>query len=147
MENLSPSTSFAWTPFRIAPFFSERVWGISDLHPWYDQVAAGDPIGEAWLTGDQCVIASGLHAGKTLGALFADEPEELLGKAAPCNDGSPLLIKVLFVREKLSVQVHPDDRDGAKIWRTTRQDGVLVRAGGGTGRAGCLWTQAGRLAE
>jgi len=114
MENISPFASFAWAPFRIAPFFSERVWGIRDLHPWYDEVAKGDPLGEAWLTGDQCVVASGPHAGKTLGALFADSSEFLLGKSAPFSAGSPLLVKVLFVREKLSVQVHPDDQMAQK---------------------------------
>ena len=113
MENSSQSACFAWAPFRIAPFFSERVWGIRNLHPWFDQVAKGEPLGEAWLTGDQCLVASGPHAGKTLGALFAESPEFLLGKSAPYN-GSPLLIKVLFVREKLSVQVHPDDRMAQK---------------------------------
>jgi len=113
MENLTQSASFAWVPFRLAPSFSERVWGVQDLHPWFDKVAAGAPIGEAWLTGDQCIVASGPHAGKTLGVLFAESSEALLGKAAPCN-GSPLLIKVLFVREKLSVQVHPDDQMAQK---------------------------------
>jgi mannose-6-phosphate isomerase len=114
MEKGLQSASSAWAPFRITPFFSERVWGIRDLHPWYDKVAGEEPIGEAWLTGDQCVVASGPQSGKTLGALFAERPEFLLGKAAPCNGGSPLLVKVLFVREKLSVQVHPDDQMAQK---------------------------------
>jgi mannose-6-phosphate isomerase len=97
-------------PFRIAPGFVGRVWGYRDLRPWYDLIAeSGDPIGEVWLTGDECLVATGPHAGKTLGRLFAEAPEEMLGKAAP-RCGSPLLIKVIFAREKLSVQVHPDDR-------------------------------------
>jgi mannose-6-phosphate isomerase len=95
-------------PFRIAPRFVERVWGYHDLHPWYDKIADGDPIGEVWLTGDECLVANGSYAGKTLGGVFAEAPDEMLGKAAP-QSGSPLLIKVLFAREKLSVQVHPDD--------------------------------------
>jgi mannose-6-phosphate isomerase len=96
-------------PFRIAPSFVGRVWGCRDLRPWYDRVAeSGDPIGEVWLTGDECVVATGPHTGKTLGDLFAEQPEVMLGKAAPPG-GSPLLIKVIFAREKLSVQVHPDD--------------------------------------
>ena len=33
----------------------------------------------------------------------------MLGEDALSSD-SPLLIKVIFAREKLSVQVHPDDR-------------------------------------
>jgi mannose-6-phosphate isomerase len=129
MEIITQFANSAWAPFRITPWFAERVWGCRDLHPWYDRVVEdGEPIGEAWLTGDQCVVASGAHAGQTLGALFAEAPEELLGaaarrneaaarssKAAPCSieaaarSASPLLIKVIFAKEKLSVQVHPDD--------------------------------------
>ena len=86
-EQFAPSL---WAPFRIAPWFAERVWGYRDLRPWYDRIAeGGKPIGEAWLTGDQCVVASGAHAGQTLGALFAEAPESLLGKAAP-RSASPL---------------------------------------------------------
>jgi mannose-6-phosphate isomerase len=117
MDIVSQSAPIAWAPFRVAPWFAERVWGFRDLHPWYDRVAGGDhPIGEAWLTGEQCVVATGAHAGQTLGALFAENAEALLGPAAPCggpaaalSSASPLLIKVIFAKEKLSVQVHPDD--------------------------------------
>jgi mannose-6-phosphate isomerase len=85
------------------------VWGCRDLHPWYDRVAGqGEPIGEAWLTGDQCVVSSGVHAGQSIAKLFDENPDALLGKASACC-ASPLLIKVIFAREKLSVQVHPDD--------------------------------------
>lgn len=102
----SRSTSLA--PFRMAPRFVARVWGYSDLRPWYDKVAEGEPIGEVWLTGDDSLIATGPHAGKRLDALFAEQPDELLGAGVPAT-ASPLLIKVLFAEQKLSVQVHPDD--------------------------------------
>jgi mannose-6-phosphate isomerase len=101
-------SSSPWAPFRIEPEFVGRVWGYRDLRPWYDRVATSEPIGEVWLTGDQCLAATGPHAGKTLGSLFKEFSAALLGPAAPSPD-SPLLIKVLFAREKLSVQVHPDD--------------------------------------
>jgi mannose-6-phosphate isomerase len=117
MEILSQSTSSEWAPFRIAPSFSERVWGYRDLRPWYDKVAEDQPIGEAWLTGDQCLAMSGAHAGKSLAALFAQDARALLGPAAPLGDegnASPLLIKVIFAKQKLSVQVHPDDRMAQK---------------------------------
>jgi mannose-6-phosphate isomerase len=121
MTNSHQFTSSAWAPFRIAPWFSPRVWGCRDLRPWYDNVVAeGDePIGEAWLTGDHCVVSSGDHSGRALGALFAENPEALLGPEAPHSgnpDGgaSPLLIKVIFAQEKLSVQVHPDDKMAQK---------------------------------
>lgn len=96
-------------PFRVEPRFVGRVWGWKDLHPWYDCEAKSEPIGEVWLTGDDCEVATGPHAGKTLGEVFKELPEAMLGGKAPSGD-SPLLIKVIFAREKLSVQVHPDDR-------------------------------------
>jgi len=99
-------------PFLIEPRFVARVWGYNDLRPWFDRVADREPIGEVWLTGDDCRIGTGAHKGETLAALFRNESAALLGPA-PTNTGSPtsspLLIKLIFAREKLSVQVHPDD--------------------------------------
>ncbi len=95
-------------PFHIEPRFTARIWGYRDLHPWYNRVAESDPIGEVWLTGDDCLVSTGPEAGKRLADVFAEFPGSLLGAGAPSPE-SPLLIKVLFAREKLSVQVHPDD--------------------------------------
>ncbi len=106
---MASSPFSALPPFRMEPRYVPRVWGFRDLHPWYDKVAEGDPIGEVWLTGDDSLVATGPHRGKPLAALFAEEHAALLGPGAPSPE-SPLLIKVLFAREKLSVQVHPDDR-------------------------------------
>ncbi|MGA7858776.1 MAG: type I phosphomannose isomerase catalytic subunit [Terracidiphilus sp.] len=108
-EFVEDDTVFArMAPFRVDPMFVTRVWGYRDLRPWYERVADVDPIGEVWLTGDDCLVATGSHAGKRLGDLFRDAPQALLGDDTPSSD-SPLLIKVIFAREKLSVQVHPDD--------------------------------------
>ena len=96
-------------PFRVEPRFVGRVWGWKDLRPWYDQLAKEEPIGEVWLTGDDCRVATGPHSGKTLSEIFRELPQAMLGEGPPSSD-SPLLIKVIFAREKLSVQVHPDDR-------------------------------------
>ncbi len=103
-----PTLLAAFAPFLIEPVFTARIWGFHDLRPWFDVVAEGDPIGEAWLTGDHCAVVSGVHKGKRLGEVFGEFYRSMLGPGAPVNE-SPLLIKVLFAREKLSVQVHPDD--------------------------------------
>jgi mannose-6-phosphate isomerase len=100
-------------PFLIEPIFVGRVWGYQDLRPWYDRVAPAEPIGEVWLTGDECLAATGPHAGKTLNELFAGFSDSLLGLGAPSPE-SPLLLKVIFAKEKLSVQVHPDDKMAQK---------------------------------
>ena len=108
---ISPFAQMA--PFRVAPLYDPRVWGYRDLRPWFDHVAEGELIGEVWLTGDECLVATGPHTGKKLSGLFREFHEALLGAGAPSPD-SPLLMKVLFAREKLSVQVHPDDKMAQK---------------------------------
>ena len=109
MSEAEQTRSAPISPFRIEPQFVVRVWGFQDLRPWYDHIAQGDPIGEVWLTGDDCLIATGPHRGQRLGSLFAQAPAALLGPDARASS-SPLLIKTIFAREKLSVQVHPDDK-------------------------------------
>jgi len=86
-------------PFRLAPWFSERVWGRKSLRPWYASTGTEELVGEAWLTGPQCVVETGAMAGRTLASM-----QDALGGAE-----FPLLVKILFPNEKLSVQVHPDD--------------------------------------
>jgi mannose-6-phosphate isomerase len=96
-------------PFRIEPQYVGRVWGFLDLRPWYDHASDGEPVGEVWLTGDECKVATGRHTGTTLGRMFSEMPGAMLGTAAAAP-ASPLLLKLLFAKEKLSVQVHPDDK-------------------------------------
>lgn len=104
----SPASSLLVAPFRIEPKFDIRPWGYQDLRPWFDAKADPDPLGEAWLTGDMCVVSTGPYAGKRLDEVFREAHEVLLGPGVPSPD-SPLLIKVIFAEQKLSVQVHPDD--------------------------------------
>ena len=99
-------------PITLAPIFQERIWGVEALPAWYPQPTPGHPIGEAWLTAETCVAASGPHAGKSLAELATLYPEAL---ANTSGVGFPLLIKTLFPREKLSVQVHPNDAEALAL--------------------------------
>ena len=81
-------------PFRLAPWFSERVWGRRDLRPWYESTGTGELVGEAWLTGPECLVETGEMVGRSFASVIAE---------------FPLLVKILFPNDKLSVQVHPDD--------------------------------------
>ena len=110
--NDDPNTiSMLNAPFRLAPYFRTRIWGARSLAPWYDYTIseADEPIGEVWLTGDQCVAETGPCAGMTLDEITQRHAPELLGAEHALERQFPLLMKVLFPREKLSVQVHPDD--------------------------------------
>jgi mannose-6-phosphate isomerase len=67
-------------PIRLSVRLVERVWGRTNLAPWYAESAR--PIGEAWFTAAHDL---------------------------------PLLVKLIFTSERLSVQVHPDDdEDGPR---------------------------------
>ncbi|HWR35598.1 MAG TPA: type I phosphomannose isomerase catalytic subunit [Clostridia bacterium] len=102
-------------PLLLIPHFDERVWGTRDLAPVYSRVVGKEPIGEVWLTGDQCRVANGPLSGQTLSDLCRTYRTELVGDVAPQPDRFPLLIKFLFPKQKLSVQVHPDDQTAQRI--------------------------------
>ncbi len=102
-------------PLLLQPQFHERVWGAGDLAPIYSQEITGNPIGEAWLTGDDCRVTNGPLAGRTLAELTQEFGSSLLGEAAINKSRFPLLIKFLFPKDKLSVQVHPDDEGAAAV--------------------------------
>ena len=80
----------------LAPLFPERT-------------SLPEPIGEVWLTGVDCKIASGPFAGKTLGEAWQEMPPEWRGTRFSEPGDFPVLIKFLFPNDKLSIQVHPDD--------------------------------------
>jgi mannose-6-phosphate isomerase len=80
----------------LAPLFPEK----SNLQ---------EPIGEVWLTGIDCKVASGPFAGKTLGEAWREMPPEWRGTRFAEPGDFPILIKFIFPNDKLSIQVHPDD--------------------------------------
>ena len=105
--------------FKLKPRFVERVWGRTSLAPWYDGAPGtvpGAKIGEAWLTGAECLIEGGEHDGRTLGDLSAQCTGTLDGNVG--GGEFPLLVKMLFPDEKLSVQVHPGDEEANALGLT-----------------------------
>jgi len=94
-------------PFRLAPFFSPRIWGETDWTRWYAGKTFAEPVGEAWLTGEDCLIETGEWAGQRFADVVKQNAAQILGAGAEVE--FPLLLKLLAPREKLSLQVHPDD--------------------------------------
>ena len=98
------------SPSRLAPIFVPRMWGSRSLAPLFDNApAAKDPIGEVWLTGDQCTFASGQLTGRALGEAWTGLSADWIGRRAEARPRIPILVKFIFPAEKLSVQVHPGD--------------------------------------
>jgi mannose-6-phosphate isomerase len=84
------------------------VWGGHRLR------SSGPPVGEAWLSYGDSVVAAGPLAGATLAELSARFGAELVGSAVPA-DRWPLLIKLLDCADWLSIQVHPNDEQARRL--------------------------------
>ena len=99
-------------PLRLKPIFQPRVWGGDRLDP-----ASPAPVGEAWVVYEGNHVIGGAWAGRTLGDVAGELGAELLGATAveQTGHGFPLLIKLLHSREWLSVQVHPNDEQAARL--------------------------------
>lgn len=69
-----------------------------------------EPIGEAWMTGNECRFANGPFSREELGEVWPAMPAEWKGTRLSGGGPFPLLIKFIFAEDKLSVQVHPDDQ-------------------------------------
>ena len=94
-------------PFELLPLFRERIWGRSNLAPYFDSSSPDkEPIGEVWFT----FRDNPTSLGRSLGELLGKYPE-ILGRAVNEHFPGvcPLLVKLIFTTERLSVQVHPDD--------------------------------------
>ena len=97
-------------PLRLAPKFVPRIWGARNLAPLFpERGAEPEPIGEAWLSGDDCLFASGPFQGQTLGNVWPSLSPEFTGTRLTGLPRIPILVKFIFPEEKLSVQVHPND--------------------------------------
>ena len=60
---------------RIEPQFVPRIWGARTLVPLFpEKTNLAEPIGEAWLTGNECRFASGPWAGRMLAEAWREMP-------------------------------------------------------------------------
>ncbi len=86
------------------------MWGTRSLAPLYpDKANLAEPIGEVWLTGNDCKFADGPFAGQRLADAWRSVPPEWAGTRLDTRRPFPLLVKFLFPEDILSIQVHPDD--------------------------------------
>ncbi|HEY0173648.1 MAG TPA: type I phosphomannose isomerase catalytic subunit [Pyrinomonadaceae bacterium] len=97
--------------FTLEPQYREKVWGGRRLR------GEGAPVGEVWAAFDGSVTRGGAADGRTIGELAAGHGEELLGAESVSRFGRrfPVLVKLLDCADWLSVQVHPDDAQAARM--------------------------------
>jgi mannose-6-phosphate isomerase len=106
-------------PLRFRPILREYLWGGRRLGTELGKpIGDGDHYAESWEVvdhgKDQSIVDGGLFAGATLHELVARFGRELCGYHQP-QQRFPLLLKFLDARQTLSVQVHPNDMQAARL--------------------------------
>ncbi len=106
-------------PLKLQPIFRRYLWGGRRLETMLGKsLGEGDDYAESWEVvdhgEDQSIVLDGAVAGLILRQLVADHHAELFGKHADMQQ-FPLLLKFLDCNRTLSVQVHPNDEQGARL--------------------------------
>ncbi|MEI8133026.1 MAG: type I phosphomannose isomerase catalytic subunit [Leptolinea sp.] len=98
-------------PIQLIPEYRDYVWGGDKLRPGFI------PTAEAWAVYENDRVAAGPWVGFSLAELTAKLGDKLLGKYVQTQTGGrfPLLIKLLDCAQWLSVQVHPNDEQAARL--------------------------------
>jgi len=99
-------------PFLLHPASKDYLWGGTRLNDDFSKRIASDVVAETWECSTHpdgiSIAASGEWIGMPLDEILRAHPDYLGGHARGCN-GLPVLVKLIDAKEKLSVQVHPDD--------------------------------------
>lgn len=100
-------------PLQLTPPIKDYLWGGTRLKTEYGYPSDKDIAAEAWVLSchkdGSSVVANGELAGKTLPEALAEWGDEAIGEKAAAFPYFPLLIKLIDAKDRLSVQVHPDN--------------------------------------
>jgi mannose-6-phosphate isomerase len=103
---------------QFQPILREYIWGGRRLAELGKPIGDNDHYAESWEVvdhgADQSIVVNRELAGTTLHELVVAYGPELLGQHNP-QQQFPLLFKYLDCQRTLSVQVHPNDEQGAKL--------------------------------
>ena len=99
-------------PFLLQPACKEALWGGQKLKEHFSKQADLENIAESWECSTHpegpSTVATGKHKGMLLTEVLQKHPE-YLGTHPRTKGELPILVKFIDARQKLSVQVHPDD--------------------------------------
>ena len=101
-------------PVKMLPAFKDYIWGGDRLKREWGKISPLPVIAESWeLSGHkngQSVAANGELTGLSLTEIVETWGKSSLGNKAKDCDRLPILIKLIDSKQKLSIQVHPDDK-------------------------------------
>ena len=116
---MSPSTTHEpeLYPILLEPVYKDYIWGGTRIPAIFDRAAQPGICAESWEVSDRpegmSVVTNGKHAGTSLHELVLTLGRTLIGSGAE-EETFPLLIKLIDAEQRLSVQVHPNDRTARK---------------------------------
>lgn len=102
-------------PLKFKPVYKDYLWGGQRLKTELGKQNGPDVLAESWeisgVEGNVSVVSEGFLKGNPLDELIEVYMGDLVGDAVFDKFGNefPVLIKFIDAKEKLSVQVHPDD--------------------------------------
>lgn len=104
-------------PLLFAPIYKDYIWGGTRIPETYGRNIDMDVCAESWEISDRpegmSIVRNGPLAGKTLRDLMGSMGVDLAGLPGP-QTVFPLLIKIIDAKQRLSVQVHPNDDSAAQ---------------------------------
>jgi mannose-6-phosphate isomerase, class I len=103
---------------KLKPAYKDYLWGGRRLIDEYGKDFTGDILAESWELSchpdGPSIIANGADEGLSLAEYITREGWDILGTNCDKFSDFPILIKLIDAKQKLSIQVHPDD-DYAKV--------------------------------
>lgn len=105
-------------PLLLKAPLKDYLWGGSRLKDEFGFASETDRVAEAWVLSchkdGMSTVRNGEYAGMSLPEAIEAMGKECLGKRAAAFPYFPLLIKLIDAKDRLSVQVHPDDEYALK---------------------------------
>lgn len=104
-------------PLLFIPIYKNYIWGGNRISKIYNRKILSSRCAESWeISSHQdglSIIENGIYKNHSLNDIIKKYPEEIIGNNRK-NDQFPLLIKIIDAKEKLSIQVHPDNYTSKK---------------------------------
>ncbi len=105
---------------KLQPVFKDYIWGGTRLKDEYGYKTDLNPVAEGWVLANhrdgKNTIIGGEFDGQTLDDLTLEFGKDLfLGTKSLDYDYFPLLIKLIDAKDKLSIQVHPNDEYARRV--------------------------------
>ncbi len=103
----------------LKPALKEIIWGGNRMKDGFGFQTEGDNIAEAWMLSAHkdgpCTVVGGEDDGMTLIEAVAKHGNAVLGTKCADLPDFPLLVKFIDARDRLSVQVHPENEYARRV--------------------------------